>query len=291
MYSFSKVRNSNGFYEFRNPHFQKGNLHELGKIKRKYVGTSKKTHENQTVNEESTDEKNKELEGKVSILSSHAHKLIEANKTLMEKIDLITKEKEEQYKNLSTIILALIQNQNNPVMMNKIKSTLTENGNFDYQKITLSQTEKWLNNFSGANKKTNNDLKSYFEAIEPTVILDNVSELFESQGNKPKLPSFQRFTMIDRESILEEKSKHSISESGCESKATEFNIFKHAFSNNKFFEGEKYSMLDAYEVVTLQRDVSKVSEAEDQNQEENEKVEEEFEESRKCSLDLFDVEK
>ena len=291
MYSFSKVRNSNGFYEFRNPYFQRGNIQELGKIKRKCVGPEKGKSDSQSMRENSSDEfESKIVNYKLVSLMREIEKLSEDNQCLSTKLENIKKEKEEQFKSMSSIIVALVKNYN-PVFMNKLKANLLEDHCPENSNITLTQAQNFMHLFSTMSQKLNHDSERAIEVFDQMYSVENISDIMERHLSKPK-PPIPKFKGVDQNNLYDDKSKISQSESYMESKVAESHMFKHAFAGPEHRnDTERYSMLDAYEILTMQKDRSKVSEmVEPIIEEEEEKLEMDFE-SRKCSLDYFELEK
>ena len=248
MYSFSKVRNANGFLEFRNPHFKRGNVNELAKIKRKYVGNAKKNSQAGSSKREESKEESAVGSGdeRVALLSNQVQKLLETNRSLLKIIEQMKKEKEEQDNNFTSIMRLLAK-----------RDITTE---------TLMQHKK-------------------HDLIEIPIVPDNVSDLIDIQKNKQNVSFIERFRAFEKDNLIEAKSKISCSESFVESKAGESGVFKNIFGMVNRLENEKYSLLDAYEIQTMRKESSfRFDTVEKTN--DDDKMEIEIERSRKCSIDF-----
>lgn len=104
MYDFHKVKNAEGFNEFKHPKFKKGNFNELTNIKRKInefsdVLENFKGDQKIMLNEYNKLKKNyEEIEESLNIVASQNKRLVEANKELVCKLYYFKKEYETRIK-------------------------------------------------------------------------------------------------------------------------------------------------------------------------------------------------
>lgn len=104
MYDFHKVKNPDGYNEFRHPKFKKGNFNELTNIKRKInefsdVLENFKGDQKIMLNEYNKLKKNyEEIEESLNIVASQNKRLVEANKELVCKLYYFEKEYETRIK-------------------------------------------------------------------------------------------------------------------------------------------------------------------------------------------------
>lgn len=104
MYDFHKLKNSDGYNEFKHPKFKKGNYSELATIKRKINEYSEvlenfKGDQKVILNEYNKLKKNyEEIEESLNIVASQNKRLVEANKELVCKLYFFKKEYENRIK-------------------------------------------------------------------------------------------------------------------------------------------------------------------------------------------------
>lgn len=300
MYSFSKVRNANGFYEFRNPFFQRGNLAALGKIKRKFVGPKKAGATPRNTSEQSVSEadSNRTFDTRMMILGDQFKRLLETNKELNTKIETLQREKDEQLKVMSNVIFGIVKSCNTG-FMKRLRSVLFEEQGAGKARYSAGQSQQMMACLaaliSGKGPVGMGDYEHSVDQGDHTVFGDNFSDVIDQHLSKRFQPMGPRPVIIpDRE--YEERSKLSVSDSCMESKISEGNYLKQAFGlttsllDNRT-EMERYSALDAYEIQTVQREDSKMIDncyPTKMHVVDEDKEELDFGESRKCSLDLFE---
>lgn len=131
MYDFHKLKNSEGFNEFKHPKFKKGNFSELTNIKRKineYTEVLENFRGDQKImlNEYNKLKKNyEEIEESLNIVASQNKRLVEANKELVCKLYFFKKEYETKIKKV-LFCFYVNSNYHNEQLNDKVKEILKE---------------------------------------------------------------------------------------------------------------------------------------------------------------------
>lgn len=302
MYNFSKVRNANGFYEFRNPNFQRGNVHALSKIKRKFVGPKKALMGGKSVQEESASDADsaRYLDTRMMILGDQFKRLLETNRELTAKIETLQQEKDEQLKVMSNVIFGIVKSCNTD-FMKRIRGVLFDEAGAGKPRYNTTQTQQMMSSLAAliGSRTADGVLPDAVSADHggQTIFGDNLSDIVDHHITKRFQPLGPRPVVV-QDPRYEERSRISVSDSWVDSKTSEGNFMKQVFRGtpavlDERMETEQYGALEACEMQSLQRNDSKAPEQGFEEkmgagEEDKDKNELDFEQSRKYSMDLFD---
>ena len=116
MYGFHKLKNSNGYHEFRHEHFQKGNLSALAKIQRKLneptesKNIQSSEYKNLHLEFNRLQKANLEFEDSLAILVKQNKQLVEANRQLVYQFYYFKNESELKTKKILFLLYSMLFN-------------------------------------------------------------------------------------------------------------------------------------------------------------------------------------
>ena len=201
MYDFHKIKNLDGYHEFKHPIFKKGNLEKLHTIKRKIneyndILDQFKGDKKIIINEYHKLRKNyDDIEESLSIIASQNKRLVESNKDLVCQLYFFKKEYEIRMRKLLFLFFVLIKNYT-PDLIKLIQNSL--------ETSSLVSRQEFENNSNNMNSYINTiSKKLLFNNENSEAWLNKLFELFTNYLNTQQIDINQREGDLDWRQIME----------------------------------------------------------------------------------------
>jgi hypothetical protein len=201
MYDFHKIKNLDGFHEFKHPLFKKGNLEKLGSIKRKIneyndIIDQFKGDKKIIINEYHKLKKNyDDIEESLIIIANQNKRLVESNKDLVCQLYFFKKEYEIRMRKLLFLFFVLIKNYT-PDLIKLIQNSLDSSSLISQNELENNSTNmnSYINTISN---------KLLFNQENSEIWLNKLFELFTNYLNTQPIDVNNREEEIDWRKIME----------------------------------------------------------------------------------------
>lgn len=201
MYDFHKIKNLDGYHEFKHPIFKRGNIEKLHTIKRKIneyndILDQFKGDKKIIINEYHKLRKNyDDIEESLTIIASQNKRLVESNKDLVCQLYFFKKEYEIRMRKLLFLFFVLIKNYT-PDLIKLIQTSL--------ETSSLISRQEFENNSNNMNSYINTiSKKLLFNNENSEAWLNKLFELFTNYLNNQQIDINQREGDLDWRQIME----------------------------------------------------------------------------------------